>query len=190
MEKKWKLVHRHNQDFIVNHDGKTLGYYPGSGIRILENDGYAFKDMNDNGVIDAFEDWRLPLCVRAKDFALQFDLTQHGESLFVKGKEITFPKEFNLEYLYTLICDRHVLKSYAESYHNLCEADERYIHENYLFILFVLIIDDYHNQAENDYMIQFFMQSMYEGITAHISYSIGKVFKEFMMRLLKTQSAI
>ena len=189
MEKKWKLMHAQNRGLIVNENGKTIGYFPGSGIRILESDGYAFKDMNDNGIIDAFEDWRLPLCVRAKDFALLFHLTQHGESLFVDGKEINFPQEFNLEQLYMMICDQHVLEEYPYSMDHLSEAEKQYINDNYLFILFILMIDDSHGN-DNDYMIQFFMQSTHEGITAHISYSIGKALKEFMVGLLKAQPAM
>lgn len=189
MEKRWKLMHKQNGDIIWNQNGKSLGYFPGSGIRILESDGFAFKDINDNGVIDAFEDWRLPLCVRAKDFALQFHLTQHGESLFVDDKEIIFPKEFNLEHLYTLISDRQVLQEYEYKEANLYESDLSYMHEQYLFILFILVIDDTLSSVENNHMIQFFIQSMHEGITAHISYSIGKALKEFMLRMLKTQVA-
>lgn len=30
-------------------------------VAILEQDGYRFKDLNKNGALDAYEDWRLPL---------------------------------------------------------------------------------------------------------------------------------
>lgn len=56
---------------IINDNGIVLGYTEGSGVTILEDDGYAFKDMNKNGQLDPFEDWRLDVSVRALDAAAQ-----------------------------------------------------------------------------------------------------------------------
>ena len=52
-----------NQDFtmIKNRGGKTLGYDPQSGIKILIVDNLAFKDLNKNNELDDYEDWRLPV---------------------------------------------------------------------------------------------------------------------------------
>lgn len=61
-------------------DGKTLSYGKDSGITLLEEkvDGktYAFKDMNANGTLDAWEDWRKPAADRAKDLASQMSIEQ------------------------------------------------------------------------------------------------------------------
>ncbi|MEA1786019.1 glycoside hydrolase family 3 N-terminal domain-containing protein [Arenibacter sp. GZD96] len=54
---------------IKNKEGKTLGYNTNSGVRILEVDRFAFKDLNKNGQLDAYEDWRLPVEERAKDLS-------------------------------------------------------------------------------------------------------------------------
>ena len=56
---------------VINEDGAILGYSPDSGVTIIEDDGYAFKDMNKNGVLDTYEDWRLDADTRAKDAASQ-----------------------------------------------------------------------------------------------------------------------
>ena len=60
-----------NQDFIKikNRGGKTLGYDPQSGVKILIVDNLAFKDLNKNNELDDYEDWRLPVEDRAKDLA-------------------------------------------------------------------------------------------------------------------------
>ena len=50
-------------------DGKTLTYSPDSGVTLLEDDGYAFKDLNQNGKLDTYEDWRLSTEERAKALA-------------------------------------------------------------------------------------------------------------------------
>jgi beta-glucosidase len=54
---------------VTQDGGKTLGYSPDSGVTLLEDDGYAFKDLNQNGVLDPYEDWRLDTATRAEDLA-------------------------------------------------------------------------------------------------------------------------
>ena len=43
---------------------------------IIEVDGYQFKDMNDNGELDPYEDWRLTAEERADDLLSQMDVDQ------------------------------------------------------------------------------------------------------------------
>src|SRR6478752_3136497 len=45
---------------VTNANGPTLGYSAASGITILTVDGLHFKDLNKNGKLDVYEDWRLP----------------------------------------------------------------------------------------------------------------------------------
>ena len=49
--------------------GKTLSYSPESGVTLLEDDGFAFKDLNKNGTLDTYEDWRLTTEERAAALA-------------------------------------------------------------------------------------------------------------------------
>lgn len=43
---------------------------------IIEVDGYQFKDLNDNGELDAYEDWRLPAQERAENLLELMDASQ------------------------------------------------------------------------------------------------------------------
>jgi len=61
---------------VKNDGGATLGYSPTSGVTIIEKDGLKFKDLNKNGVLDPYEDWRLPADERAKDLAKQMSIEQ------------------------------------------------------------------------------------------------------------------
>ena len=61
---------------IKNPQGATLGYSRKSGIKILTVNGLAFKDLNKNGTLDKYEDWRLPVDERAKDLASKLSLPQ------------------------------------------------------------------------------------------------------------------
>lgn len=56
---------------IVNEGGDTLGLATTSGVKIVEDDGFAFKDLNQNGELDPYEDWRLSDEERAADLVSQ-----------------------------------------------------------------------------------------------------------------------
>ncbi|MDX2048698.1 MAG: glycoside hydrolase family 3 N-terminal domain-containing protein [Chitinophagaceae bacterium] len=65
-----------NVTFIENGNGQTIAFSPGSGISILKINGLSFKDLNKNGKLDKYEDWRLPFEVRAKDLATKMTVEQ------------------------------------------------------------------------------------------------------------------
>ena len=71
-------VYSQNPPFVLvkNKDGQTLGYSPNSNVKILTINGLSFKDLNKNGKLDKYEDWRLPYDVRARDLATQLSIEQ------------------------------------------------------------------------------------------------------------------
>ncbi|MEV5027096.1 glycoside hydrolase family 3 C-terminal domain-containing protein [Paenibacillus sp. LPE1-1-1.1] len=62
--------------YVRNDGGPTLGYSPASGVKIVEQDGLFFKDLNQNGSLDKYEDWRLSPEERAMDLASQMSVEQ------------------------------------------------------------------------------------------------------------------
>ncbi|MEK3747531.1 glycoside hydrolase family 3 N-terminal domain-containing protein [Paenibacillus sp. FSL E2-8871] len=66
----------HTISYVSNKGGPTLGYSPDSGVQILEQDGLFFKDLNRNGKLDKYEDWRLTPQERAEDLASQMSIEQ------------------------------------------------------------------------------------------------------------------
>jgi beta-glucosidase len=73
---KWTEKKSGDIVFISNAGGQQLGYATTSGVKILTVDGHAFKDLNKNGKLDKYEDWRLPVDVRAKNLASQMSVEQ------------------------------------------------------------------------------------------------------------------
>ncbi len=61
---------------IVNDGGETLGYSKNSGVEIIQVDGYAFKDLDRDGELDGYEDWRLDDTTRAVDLASQISIDE------------------------------------------------------------------------------------------------------------------
>lgn len=56
---------------VENKGGVELGLQSDSSVKLLTVDGKAFKDMNRNGKLDRYEDWRLTPQQRAEDLARQ-----------------------------------------------------------------------------------------------------------------------
>ena len=56
---------------IRNENGAELGI--GGDVPVIEQDGYAFKDLNQNGVLDAYEDWRLSSEERAQELVEEME---------------------------------------------------------------------------------------------------------------------
>ena len=52
---------------VVNKDGATLSYSKKSGMKLIEDNGYAFKDLDRDGELDVFEDWRVDYKERSRD---------------------------------------------------------------------------------------------------------------------------
>lgn len=73
---KWHEEPQDSYIRIVQKGGPTLGYSPESGIGIITKNGYAFKDLNRNGQLDRYEDWRLDIEERIADLAGQISLEE------------------------------------------------------------------------------------------------------------------
>ena len=70
---------------VTNTDGTTLGYSPDSGVKLIQVDGYAFKDLNKNGLLDLYEDWRQDTETRAADLASQMTLDEAAGLMVYDG---------------------------------------------------------------------------------------------------------
>lgn len=62
-------VTEYGYNIITQKGGATLGYSPESGVEIIYRDGYAFKDLSKDGVLNVYEDWREPIEKRVADLA-------------------------------------------------------------------------------------------------------------------------
>lgn len=72
---------------VFNENGSTLGYHATSGVKILTIDRHAFKDLNQNGTLDPYEDWRLPVDERAKDLASKMSVEQIAGLMLYSGHQ-------------------------------------------------------------------------------------------------------
>jgi beta-glucosidase len=73
---KWSEKESGDHFLVTNEGGQTLGYSLSSGISLIYEKGYAFKDLNKNGQLDPYEDWRLTVDERAADLATRMSVDQ------------------------------------------------------------------------------------------------------------------
>lgn len=93
---------------VTNEGGDTLGYSKNSGISLIQVDGYAFKDLDQDGELDVYEDWRLDNETRARDLANRMSgeeiapfLTHGGWGTITSDKDI-YTSDDNAGYAYLL----------------------------------------------------------------------------------------
>jgi beta-glucosidase len=84
---KWSEKESGQFNLVTNPGGKTLGYAPSSGVKLLTADGLAFKDLNKNGKLDKYEDWRLSFDERAKDLASKMSIEQIAGLMLYSGHQ-------------------------------------------------------------------------------------------------------
>ena len=84
---KWTEADKGTFKLISNEGGQTLGYSATSGVQILTVDRFAFKDLNKNGTLDPYEDWRLPVDERAKDLATKMSVEQIAGLMLYSGHQ-------------------------------------------------------------------------------------------------------
>lgn len=78
---------------IMNEGGQTLGYSKTSGIQLIQVDGFAFKDLNQNNLLDQYEDWRLDTETRAKDLAKNLTVDQIAGLMLYSGHQFMISDE-------------------------------------------------------------------------------------------------
>jgi beta-glucosidase len=74
--KKWSESGAGSLRIVTNEAGQSLGYDTASGVKLLTVNGFAFKDLNKDGKLDIYEDWRLSADDRAKDLASKLSVEQ------------------------------------------------------------------------------------------------------------------
>lgn len=84
---KWSEENKDNYILVINKGGQTLGYSVKSGVTIISDKGKAFKDLNKNGQLDIYEDWRKPVDDRAKDLASKMSVEQIAGLMLYSGHQ-------------------------------------------------------------------------------------------------------
>lgn len=151
---------------IDNQEGRTLGYSPSSGVTIIEQDGYKFKDLNKNGTLDKYEDWRLNSEERAKDLASQMSIDQiAGLMLYSAHQMLPAPTNGFGAATYNG-------KAYSESGANawdLTDQQKKFLKEDNLRHILLMSLKDTETAARWNNEMQAFVEGLDLGIPGNSS---------------------
>tara|TARA_B100001057_G_scaffold197933_1_gene198518 strand:+ start:1807 stop:3777 length:1971 start_codon:yes stop_codon:yes gene_type:complete len=83
-------------------DGPDLKFNNSSGVDIIINNSFAFKDLNKNGKLDDYENWTLPIDKRVDDLISKMTVEEKAGSMFIhiafvgeNGEMVESPIESN-----------------------------------------------------------------------------------------------
>lgn len=112
---------------IKNMNGPELVYSYKSGIKIIEKDGFYFKNHSKTGLLQPYEDWRLSADDRARDLASKLNINEIA-GLMLFTSHLAIPSTGVRAQLYDG-------KSYEDSQANawdLTDIQKKYFCENYI----------------------------------------------------------
>lgn len=169
----WKLTHTDDGLIIDNEGGKTLGYDPNAGIQIIEQDGFAFKDLDGSGYIEPFEDWRLPISLRVRDFSTRFGLWRENRKLYYSKGTMDLSDDI-------LAIMEMFRKEDMQKYIDPQWDDIEYLNENDIIMVLLLMFDASDDHSKDGYLASIIVQSMHLGVFENIVYSIWKAIRRFV----------
>lgn len=156
------------EDFVVveNQGGATLAYSPTSGVNIITDGNFKFKDLNKNGVLDKYEDWRLSSDERAKDLASQMTIDQiAGLMLYSVHQMIPAPST-------GFGASTYNGKPYAESGANpwdLTDDQKKFLKEDNLRHILVMSLESPEIAAKWNNQMQAYLEGLDLGIPGNSS---------------------
>ena len=161
---KWNEQECDGYRLITQKGGATLGYSPESGITILHEDGYAFKDLNRNGKLDIYEDWRQPLEQRVKNLADQLSIEEIA-GLMLYSNHQAIPANNSDQFTYSG-------KPYAESGAQpweLTDQQKKFLKEDHLRHVLVTSVESPEIAARWNNALQAYVEGLEHGIPANNS---------------------
>lgn len=163
---RWKESGEGDIRIITNQGGQTLGYSTTSGVKIITADRLGFKDLNKNGTLDPYEDWRLSADERAKDLASKMTAEQiAGLMLYSRHTAIPAPAQ-------GFRADTYNGKPLAESgmkASDVSDGQKKYLTDDNLRHILITSVESPEVAAEWNNNVQAFVEGIGMGIPANNS---------------------
>ena len=159
----------HGQYILVHQtDGPTLGYSPASGVKILEVEGKAFKDLNRNDTLDLYEDWRATPDDRARDLAARLSIDEiSGLMLYSMHQAIpstVTPGRFEECSYNGTTLEESGLKS-----SDMTDQQRKFLKEDHVRAVLVTTVESPEVAAQWNNNVQAYVEGMGHGIPANNS---------------------
>lgn len=131
---------------VNNAKGPTLCYAAASGVKIIKQDGLAFKDLAKDGILHPYEDWRLKPEQRAADLAKRLSVAEIA-GLMLYSKHQFVPGNSN-PYFGTVTYGGQPFNEAGVPPHTPSDQQIDYLTNDYLRHLLVAAVDSTQTAAE------------------------------------------
>lgn len=155
---KWHSREADGYKLITQDGGPTLTY---TSAPILEQDRYAFKDLNRNGVLDPYEDWRLSAEERAKDLAGRLSIEEIAGLMLYSSHQAVPGSAYGFG-----------AASYESEDHNswdLTVQQKKFLKEDNLRAVLVTSVESPAVAARWNNNLQAFVEALGQGVPVNIS---------------------
>ncbi|MBQ3883074.1 MAG: glycoside hydrolase family 3 C-terminal domain-containing protein [Bacteroidales bacterium] len=152
---------------IVQKKGPTLGYSPSSGVGIIYKAGHAFKDLNRNGKLDTYEDWRKDFRKRAENLASQLSIEEIAGLMLYSGHQAVPGSSMGFGGM-TLYGGKPYDESGAKPW-DLSDNQKKFLSEDNLRAVLVTTVESPEVAARWNNNVQAFVEGLGHGIPANNS---------------------
>jgi beta-glucosidase len=160
---KWHETEYDGFKVVTQKDGATLGY---TSAPLLNVDGFAFKDLNRNGTLDPYEDWRLPAETRAKDLAAQLSIEEIAGLMLYSGHQAVPGSAYGFGG--ATYGGKNFAESGAQPY-DLTDQQKKFLEEDNLRAVLVTTVESPEVAARWNNNVQAFVEALGHGIPANNS---------------------
>ncbi|GMO41461.1 MAG: glycoside hydrolase family 3 N-terminal domain-containing protein [Treponemataceae bacterium] len=161
MSEKFRIIEKDGYTLYVNEGGAVIGTSDKS--RILVVDGFAFKDLNRNGALDPYEDWRLPLEARVADLAARLSIEEIAGLMLYSAHQAVAKHNPLAMYLGQDEVDTR------KNVWDLTEAQKKFLKDDNLRHVLVAMADSTEACARWSNNMQAFVEGIALGIPVNIS---------------------
>lgn len=153
---------------VENINGPTLGYSLHSGVTILEVDELKFKDLNRNGQVDPYEDWRLSVDERARDLASRMSVEQIAGLMLYSPHQSVPATPMGTPLTEGTYNGKNLEESDAQSWY-LTDQQKRFLQENNLRHILITSVNGPVSAARWNNEMQAFTEGLELGIPCNTS---------------------
>lgn len=165
---KYSIEEHGQYNLVIQQGGQTLGYSPESGIQLIEDGGYMFKDLNKNGEIDVYEDWRKTPEERAKDLAAQLSIEEIAGLMLYSAHQSIPGNPGGGHFRGSTYNDTTLEASGLQSY-DLTDQQKKFLKEDNLRAVLVTSVESPEVAAKWNNNVQAFVEGLGHGIPANNS---------------------
>lgn len=165
---KYSIEEHGQYNLVTQQGGQTLGYSPESGIQLIEDGGYMFKDLNKNGEIDVYEDWRKTPEERAKDLAAQLSIEEIAGLMLYSAHQSIPGNPGGGHFRGSTYNDTTLEASGLQSY-DLTDQQKKFLKEDNLRAVLVTSVESPEVAAKWNNNVQAFVEGLGHGIPANNS---------------------